>query len=93
MHLNDARGPDPYLASLPERILVVVEDALSNGDSSTDAEMAQYLLDIGLTDEQARHAVSYRDVYRLNVWIDCYTPIRSGVQVHYNGIAGEYEVT
>lgn len=91
MHPHEIKGPDPVLASLPERTLVAVEDALSNDESSTDAEMAQYLLDIGLTEEQARHAVSYRDVYRLNMWIGCYTPIRSPVLVRYNGATGEYE--
>ncbi|WP_057916356.1 hypothetical protein [Lysobacter antibioticus] len=93
MHLYDIKGPDPVLVSLPERVLVVVEDALSNDESSTDAEMAQYLLDIGLTDVLARHAVSYRDVYRLSLWIDCYTPIRSAVRVRCNRTTGEYEIT
>ncbi|WP_408952074.1 hypothetical protein [Lysobacter sp. Hz 25] len=92
MHPNDTKRPDPILASLPNRILATVEDALSNDECSTDAEMARYLADIGLTDEQARHAVSYRDVYRLNMWIGRHTPIRGNVQVRYNGTTGLYEV-
>ena len=77
-------GPDELLVGLDARILDAVEDALSNDESSTDAELAQYLMDIGLTEAQANRAVSYRDLYRLHLWVAGCTPIRSSVRLRYN---------
>ncbi|WP_394538774.1 hypothetical protein PRJ39_24985 [Lysobacter enzymogenes] len=85
-------GPDELLAGLDARILDAVEDTLSNDELSTDAEIARFLMDIGLTEAQAKRAVSYRDVYRLNLWVGGCTPIRSGVRLRYDGETGQFAI-
>lgn len=85
-------GPDELLAALDARILDAVEDMLSNDESSTDAELAQFLMDIGLTEAQAKRAVSYRDVYRLNLWVGECTPIRSGVGLRHEYETGQFAI-
>ena len=85
-------GPDELLAALDARILDAVEDTLSNDDSSTDAEIAQFLMDIGLTEAQDKRAVSYRDLYRLNLWVGRCTPIRSDVRLRYDDETGQFAI-
>ena len=58
-------GPDELLATLDARILDTVESTLSNDESSADAEMAQSLMDLGLSEAQAKRAVCYRALYSL----------------------------
>ncbi|MEI2457544.1 hypothetical protein [Lysobacter firmicutimachus] len=49
------------LAALPATLLQMVEEILSNDESSSDdAELAQYLTEVGLSDTQARDALAYR---------------------------------
>lgn len=78
-------GPDELLTGLDARILDAVEGTLSNDESSTDTELARYMIGIGLSGAQAQRAVSYRDLYRLHLWVAGCTPIRSGVRLQYNG--------
>ncbi|MEI2453077.1 hypothetical protein ABU614_06830 [Lysobacter firmicutimachus] len=80
------------LAALPATLLQMVEEILSNDESSSDAELAQYLTEVGLSDTQARDALAYRDLYRLNLWVAGCTPIRGGVQLRYNGTIGQFEL-
>ena len=84
-------GPDELLATLHTRILDAIEGTLSNDEVSTDAEMAQYLMDLGLSEAQAKRAVCYRALYALNLWAGECTPIRSGVGLRYNGATGQFE--
>ncbi|WP_394540156.1 hypothetical protein PRJ39_06225 [Lysobacter enzymogenes] len=84
-------GPDELLATLDARILDAVEGTLSNDEGSTDAEMAQYLMDLGLSEAQAKRAVCYRALYTLNLWVGDCTPIRSSVGLRYNGATGQFE--
>ena len=85
-------GPDEVLATLDDRILDAVECTLSNDEGSADAEMAQYLMELGLSEAQAKRAISYWDLYRLNLWIDGCTPIRSGVRLRYDGETGQFAI-
>ena len=85
-------GPDELLATLDPRILDTVEATLSNDEGSTDAEMAQYLMDLGLSEAQAKRAICYRALYTLNLWVGECTPIRSSTGLRYNGKAGQFEI-
>lgn len=83
-------GPDELLATLDARILDTVESTLSNDESSADAEMAQSLMDLGLSEAQAKRAVCYRALYSLNLWVGDCTPIRSSVRLRYDGETGQF---
>ncbi|UZW61836.1 hypothetical protein [Lysobacter enzymogenes] len=85
-------GPDELLATLDARILDAIEGMLSNDEVSTDAEMAQYLMDVGLSEAQAKRAVCYRALYALNLWAGDCTPIRFNVGLRYNGATRQFEI-
>ena len=67
---------DPILAALPASLLKLVEGSLSNDEVSSDEEMLGYFIDNGLTEEQARQALTYRDQYLNNIYLEGFTPIR-----------------
>ncbi|QQQ00912.1 hypothetical protein [Lysobacter enzymogenes] len=85
-------GPDELLATLDARILDAVEATLSNDEGSTDAEMAQHLMELGLSEAQSKRAICYRALYTLYLWVGEFTPIRSGIGLRYNGTTGQFEV-
>lgn len=85
-------GQDEMLGKLDARILDTIEATLSNDEGSTDAEMAQRLMDLGLSEAQAKRAICYRALYTLNLWVGVFTPIRSGIGVRYNGTTGQFEI-
>ncbi|MCV6328287.1 hypothetical protein, partial [Pseudomonas aeruginosa] len=66
---------DPILAALPASLLKLVEGSLSNDEVSSDEEMQEYFISNGLTEEQARQALTYRDQYLNNIYLDGFTPI------------------
>ncbi|EOE7418304.1 MULTISPECIES: hypothetical protein [Gammaproteobacteria] len=66
---------DPILAALPLSLLKLVEGSLSNDEVSSDEEMQEYFIRNGLTEEQARQALTYRDQYLNNIYLDGFTPI------------------
>lgn len=68
---------DPILAALPEALLTFVEDQLSNNDVSSDEELQEHLVASGLSEEQAHHALTYRDRYRRDIYLQGFTPIRT----------------
>lgn len=85
-------GTDELLATLDARILDTVEATLSNDEGSTDAEMTQYLMDLGLSEAQAKRAICYRALYTVNLWMGECTPIRSSNALRYNGTTGQFEI-
>jgi len=60
---------------------------------STDAEVGQYLMNLGLTEAQAKRALNYRALYSLNIWVGGHTPIRSNVHLRYDGEIGQFVIT
>ncbi|MGO1069596.1 hypothetical protein [Lysobacter sp. CA199] len=88
---NDNTGPDPVLASLPEVLLTLVEDQLSNNESAGDFELRDYFIECGLTAEQALRAVQYRSAYANDIYWGSNTPIRSGVALKFNPNSGWLE--
>lgn len=46
-----------------------VEDALSNDENSTDAELLTYFTGQGLSQEQARNVLRHREDYLLNIYL------------------------
>ena len=49
---------DPILAALSPSLLALVEGSLSNDEVSSDEEMLAYFIDNGLTEDQARQALT-----------------------------------
>lgn len=69
---------DSLLSSLPAALLRMVEDQLSNNDVSSDHELFGHFVESGLTETQARQALTYRNAYLANVYLKGFTPIRRG---------------
>ncbi len=83
---------DPILAALPPASLKLVEGSLSNDEVSSDEEMLGYFIDNGLTEEQARQALTYRDQYLNNIYLDGFTPITSVDEaLHFNPHTQQFE--
>ncbi|HBP0979054.1 hypothetical protein QRD40_05205 [Comamonas sp. Y6] len=71
---------DPILATLPAELLQLVEGSLSNDEASSDEEMLKHFISNGLTLPQAEQALTYRNLYLNNIYLDDQTPIRVGNQ-------------
>ena len=69
---------DPILASLPGSLLRLIEDQLSNSEDSSDEELLTHFVSSGLTEIEARQALSYRNQYLTHIYLDGFTPIRKG---------------
>lgn len=83
---------DPMLASLPDSLLRLIEDHLSNSEVSSDEELLEQFVGIGLTEAEARHALSYRHQYLTHIYLDGFTPIRKGREaLHYNPHSRQFE--
>ena len=77
---------DPILAALPHSLLKLVEGSLSND------EVLGYFIDNGLTEEQARQALTYRDQYLNNIYLDGFTPITAVDEaLHFNPYTRQFE--
>lgn len=74
---------DSALSLLTEPLLDLVEDQLSNNDVSDDEEMVKFLVESGLTEDQARRAMQYRTLYLTRIYQKDATPIRSGPHALY----------
>ncbi|HCF2456869.1 TPA: hypothetical protein NIA41_000424 [Pseudomonas aeruginosa] len=83
---------DPILAALPPALLKLVEGSLSNDEVSSDEEMLAYFIGTGLTEDQARQALTYRDQYLNNIYLEGFTPITSVDEaIHFNPYTRQFE--
>lgn len=83
---------DPILAPLPASLLSFVEDQLSNNEVCSDEELLDHFIANGLTDEQARQALTYRDRYSANIYLDGFTPIcKAGEALRFNPHTRQFE--
>lgn len=83
---------DPILTSLPDSLLRFVEVQLSNNEVSADKELLRHFVGSGLTEIQARQALSYRDQYLTHIYRDGFTPIRKGTgALRYNAHSRQFE--
>lgn len=83
---------DPLLASLPASLLPFVEDQLSNNDVSPDEELLDHFIANGLTEEQARQALTYRASYSANIYLEGFTPIRKADEaLRFNAHTRQFE--
>ena len=83
---------DPILAALSPSLLALVEGSLSNDEVSSDEEMLEYFINNGLTEEQARQALTYRDQYLNNIYLDGFTPITAADEaLHFNPHTRQFE--
>lgn len=83
---------DTILASLPMSLLRLVEDQLSNNEVSSDEELLNYFISNGLTEVQSRQALTYRNQYLTNIYLDGFSPILKGTQaLRYNPYRRQFE--
>lgn len=83
---------DPILASLSASLLRLVEDQLSNNEVSPDEELLDHFVSNGLTEAQARQALTYRDLYPMHIYLEGFTPILKGAQaLRYNPYRRRFE--
>lgn len=83
---------DPILAALPPSLLAFVEERLSNDEVSSGEEMLEHFIDSGLTEQQARQALTYRDRYLNNLYLDGFTPICEGAKaLRFNPHTRQFE--
>lgn len=61
---------------LTDTQLFMIEDLLSNDESSSDEEMIAFFIEEGIPEAQARQALNYRDQYRLTFYLKGHGPIR-----------------
>ena len=79
---------DSLLGGLPDQVLRYIEDLLSNDHDSDDEDLLALFQIIGLSDAQARRALSYRSQYRGKPFLNGSSPIRgqgsqpSSVRLH-----------
>ncbi len=83
---------DAILASLPDSLLRFVEDQLTNNEVSSDEELFDHFVSNGLTEEQARQALTYRDRYLGNLYLDGFTPIcKADDALRFNPYTRQFE--
>lgn len=83
---------DTQLLSLPVVALGFVEDQLYNNDVSSDAELLDHFIRHGLTLIQAWQALTYRDLYLCNIYLESFTPILKGTDaLRFNPYTRRYE--
>ncbi|MBA6130007.1 hypothetical protein [Pseudomonas juntendi] len=62
--------------SLTKQALANIEDQLSNNEVSTDGELIDFFIEaLELTLEQAEAAVSLRDQYRMQIFLEGHGPL------------------
>jgi hypothetical protein len=83
---------DVILSSITIAMLRLVEDQLSNNDAASDQELLEYFVASGLSEVQARQALSYRSLYERHIYLDGFTPILKGDEaIRYNPISRKFE--
>ena len=71
---------DSILSSITIAQLHIIEDQLTNNEVSSDQELLDDFIAYGLTEAQARQALTYRSKYLSNIYLDGSTPILKGDQ-------------
>lgn len=69
---------NPVFSTLTESQLRMIEDVLSNDESSSDEGLFEFFIEEGIPVAPAREAVAYRDRYLTEIYQDDQTPIREG---------------
>lgn len=83
---------DPTFSKLSRAVLWFIEDQLSNNEDADDGELKKCFMQEGLSPEQADHALTYRDRYISNIYVDGLTPIRHGAAARrFNPHTGQIE--
>ena len=83
---------DSILTTLPADLLRFVEDQLSNCDVCSDEELRDHFIDNGLTEAQATQALTYREQYLQHIYLEGFTPIRTGAQaLRFNPHSRQFE--
>jgi hypothetical protein len=83
---------DCILSSITIAMLRMVEEQLSNDEISSDDEMLDCFIANGLTEVQARRALTYRARYLRNIYLDGFTPILKGdLALRFNPVSRQFE--
>lgn len=79
-------------SDLSNAVLWFIEDQLSNNEDADESELKACFIQEGLSPEQADQALSYRDRYLSNIYVEGLTPIRHGAAARrYNPRTGQIE--
>ncbi len=81
---------DPMFEDLSASLLNYVETQLAHDEDSDDDELLVAFVEEGLTEEQARHALTYRDQYSGIVYLPTQTPIRLAGLPRQTGTRSKY---
>lgn len=81
--MSVTKSMDPMFSALTEAQLRVIEDQLSNNESSTDEELFEFFIEEGIPVTPARQAVALRDDYLNRIFEAGYTPIRAGENARF----------
>ena len=83
---------DPILGDITARQLALIEDQLSHNGHASDEELQQFFIDHGMTEAQAKRALTYRTRYRRNTYALGASPILTGDDaICINPYTGSYE--
>lgn len=69
---------DAAFSNLSYAVLWFIEDQLSNNEHADDDELKECFIQEGLSPDQADRALTYRDRYSNNIYVNGMTPIRKG---------------
>lgn len=81
--MSVTKSMDPMFSALTEEQLRMIEDQLSNNESSTDEELFEFFIEEGIPVTATREAVSLRDDYLTRIFEEDYTPIRAGENARF----------
>ena len=73
---------DPILGDITVKQLSFVEDQLSNNEVSSDKDLQKAFVDAGMTEAQAKQALTYRTRYGFNIYAPGRTPILAGDEAY-----------
>lgn len=76
--MSSTKSMASVFSALTEAQLQLIEDQLSNNESSTDEELFEFFIEEGVPVSAARQAIGYRDQYLTEIYQEGRTPIRQG---------------
>lgn len=76
--MSATEAMDPAFSVLSDSQLRMIEDVLSNDESSSDEELVEFFVEEGIPMTPARQAIAYRGQYLTEIYQEWQTPIRQG---------------
>ncbi|MBF8791600.1 hypothetical protein IRZ70_02120 [Pseudomonas monteilii] len=77
--------------NLSKQTLANIEDQLSNNEVSTDEELVDLFIEaLDLTLEQAEAAISFRDRYRIEIFLEGHGPLHQEKGVAFDPLTATF---